>query len=242
MKEYFDVLDENGLTILNECLGNYDSIDVMVTRISYIEYPLNVKKECSYNFLQAECNRIGKNEILNFLNQYKDFMYAPWAFVVKREYVFKQQLFFKEGILHEDEEWIPRVLLNTNRIGFCNYSTYCYRVDRPGSVVTVLNIKRMMDKLVVVDYLAEDFPAEYYTGEILLQVMCRRQKIVFGVLCDLMLYKDYDGYEKLEENIKGKLSLLKMSNYIPHVLAYYSAKIIGVKNTSRLLRVIKKYM
>lgn len=54
--------------------------------------------------------------------------------IYKREYIIANNLFFYEGITHEDELWIPRMVLNAQRICHVDDYYYFYRY-REGSVM-----------------------------------------------------------------------------------------------------------
>ncbi|MCR8660660.1 glycosyltransferase [Paenibacillus endoradicis] len=62
--------------------------------------------------------------------------YQPcvWLNVYRASLINDNQLFFKEGILHEDEEWTPRVFLKTSRVQYSNHVFYYY-VQRQGSIM-----------------------------------------------------------------------------------------------------------
>ncbi len=61
------------------------------------------------------------------------------------------KLSFKEGILHEDEEFTTRLLTKVDKVGYTN-SQFYYYVMRPGSIIhTVFTPKRMMGITVVED-------------------------------------------------------------------------------------------
>lgn len=62
-------------------------------------------------------------------------IYAPvWLNIYRRDYLIKNNLFFKEGILHEDEHFTPRAILRTSKIGIYSKEFYAYR-QRQGSIM-----------------------------------------------------------------------------------------------------------
>jgi len=62
--------------------------------------------------------------------------YAPACLnLCKRSFLFQNELFFKEGILHEDMEYQPRLFLKAKRVGYVSGHFYNY-VIRPGSIMT----------------------------------------------------------------------------------------------------------
>lgn len=46
----------------------------------------------------------------------------------RRDFLVNNHLFFKKGILHEDEQWTPRVFLKTRRVKYVKLVFYYYIV------------------------------------------------------------------------------------------------------------------
>lgn len=62
----------------------------------------------------------------------------------KRDYLIQNNLFFIEGILHEDNEFITRLFLYTNNVKYLHFEFYKY-VIREGSITMNVNAKRYLD-------------------------------------------------------------------------------------------------
>lgn len=61
--------------------------------------------------------------------------YAPvWLNLYKRNFLMENNLWFKEGIYHEDEEFTPRALLKAKNISIYDKEFYVYR-QRQGSIM-----------------------------------------------------------------------------------------------------------
>jgi len=56
----------------------------------------------------------------------KNYTAAVWTRMYESSLLIQNNLLFKKGILHEDEEWTPRVLAQAKRVGFYNYAFYNY--------------------------------------------------------------------------------------------------------------------
>ncbi len=66
-------------------------------------------------------------------------VYAPvWLNLYNREFLIKNDLYFKEGIYHEDEDFTPRVLLAAKNISIYKKAFYAYR-QREGSIMSKEN-------------------------------------------------------------------------------------------------------
>lgn len=72
---------------------------------------------------------------------------APFA-IYKRKFLLEKNLFFYEGIYHEDSEFMPRVYYYANIVSFLN--TICYNVfQNPTSITRTINPKKAFDIITV---------------------------------------------------------------------------------------------
>ena len=82
----------------------------------------------------------GKSFLLSELLQESPNMMAP-LYLYRRRFLVANGFRFKAGILHEDEEWTPRVLIAADSVLACEAEAYGYRV-RPGSITQRSNRER----------------------------------------------------------------------------------------------------
>ena len=61
--------------------------------------------------------------------------------VYRREYLLKNQLLFKKGIYHEDEEWYPRVFLSADSVACVKTGYYVYCI-RENSIMQQKNLTK----------------------------------------------------------------------------------------------------
>ena len=74
----------------------------------------------------------------------------------KTEFLRKNNLFFTEGILHEDSEFTPKVLLKAEKIGYLGYPFYFYR-QRSGSIMSKVTDKSNISLEKICYSLFEDY-------------------------------------------------------------------------------------
>ena len=60
---------------------------------------------------------------------------TAWNKLVRRDFLLQHQLFFREGMMHEDELWNFMLAQELSCIAICRHDTYCYRI-RPQSIIT----------------------------------------------------------------------------------------------------------
>jgi len=77
----------------------------------------------------------GMEFIKYYYTTYKSFPGAPvWLYIYKRGFLLKKGLFFKEGILSEDEHYTYKTLMLAPRVGFMNEYVVYYRLNREGAI------------------------------------------------------------------------------------------------------------
>jgi glycosyltransferase involved in cell wall biosynthesis len=80
---------------------------------------------------------------------------AGWLFTVRRDFLLQHDLFFKTGILHEDEHWFPRVVSAADKIAINHSPYYGYRQGRSGSIMSNINQKNITDVIFIVNEFIE---------------------------------------------------------------------------------------
>lgn len=91
---------------------------------------------------------LGKDFLVQNVKKHAMPMCAPYA-LYKRDLLKKQELYFKEGILHEDELWTPQVYLKAERVVWIDYNFY-YHCIREGSITKSKNQKKNANDLILV--------------------------------------------------------------------------------------------
>lgn len=82
-----------------------------------------------------------KKEMFIYLNTIGGEAASACTKLIRRSLL--DSLCFKEGILHEDEEFTPRLLIKANKIAYVDFKPYIY-IQRPGSIITSrFNSKRL---------------------------------------------------------------------------------------------------
>lgn len=71
----------------------------------------------------------------------KQYLATVWLNIYKRKNIIENKILFEKGILHEDEDWLPRVLINCNRVKYIEYKSYMY-IERPNSITTKKNKRK----------------------------------------------------------------------------------------------------
>ena len=75
----------------------------------------------------------GKQLFETELSYKRTFPATVWMGVYSRDYLIKNDLFFETGVMHEDELWVPQVVLSAQKIRCIPVTVYRYRI-REGSL------------------------------------------------------------------------------------------------------------
>ena len=70
-----------------------------------------------------------------------------WNKIYKKDFLINNNIFFEEGMIHEDDLFNIRILFSTNKIYHIQKSFYYYRVNRFGSIMTNINLEKRLKAL-----------------------------------------------------------------------------------------------
>ena len=200
-----DYIEDNTLNIFNTIIEKYEP-DVIYAGY-YKEYE-NGDMVPSYGFLsQPNLLYASKDFMISELN--KRNLYASAAFgIYKREMLQSHDLFFKVGILHEDEHWTPRVLINANTVYLSDFHFYHY-LKREGSITTQTDRTKNGLDLLQTCLELERYSRENISNPQLLKLFHNQiAKLYMKAVCIGKLYrKDYcntvDRFFPIKHAVKG---------------------------------------
>lgn len=90
--------------------------------------------------------------------------------IMSKDFLINNNLFFKEGLLGEDNEWMIRVLRCLKRVEIINLPIYVYRRARPNSISNSIKKKNIADLLEIVansmEYYKKNVDAENKNNEL----------------------------------------------------------------------------
>lgn len=125
-----DYLAKDALSYLKSTIEKFHNIDIIAitTNIIINDSSNIIKHHSTFNQVIS-----GKEYLKNELS--KKMFFTAWSSVYKREFLLQNNLRFKKGILHEDEEFTPRAFLLANSVVNTDYPFYEY-VIRDNSITT----------------------------------------------------------------------------------------------------------
>lgn len=222
-----DFLTEGILKCLEPVLSDVDF--VLGKKDLYIENSSHyVKSELDYTQLQGNFNSC---EIFQMLSKNNKFWFTVSMLVIKREFLLQNNLYFIEGIYHEDEMWVPLVFCKSNSFKIIDKSIYFYRIGRSGSITNTLNIKREFDRILIADEYDELIRVQETTKEWKKIFKFRRATVMWIVIKDFKLYENFRTKKELYEQIRTRMNYLKYGRYI---LGFIGCNMLGITNMCNL--------
>ncbi len=196
---------------LDICIGGYTDFftDNMVPRLrntNLLDVPVTDGQDILYN-------QINNN----------DYRMEVWTNLYKHDFLKTNKLEFVEGILHEDEEFTPRVLLMAKRVKIISTNDYIYRHREDSIMNSKPSIKHINSIFFIIENLIHDFN---------LECDIKKKKIYSWLIKHLTeCYID----KILLSNIDNKVELLheiKKKN-IRNIICYYQK--MNLKNSIKYL-------
>lgn len=75
---------------------------------------------------------------------------SPCTKILKKAFLYQNSLFFREGIVSEDNEWMLRILRVIKKVEVIDAPLFICRLNREGSVTNNIKIKHIIDLLKIV--------------------------------------------------------------------------------------------
>jgi glycosyltransferase involved in cell wall biosynthesis len=134
------------------CEQLQEGMDILVGDAVQIQGDEEV--EMSHVEIPSDSVLTGKEFMKIQLKADKMYMTA-WLHLHRRDFLIENELFFKKGILHEDQQWTPRVFLKARKVKYVKFPFYYY-VVRKDSIMRKKNQRKNGIDLVKTCYELEE--------------------------------------------------------------------------------------
>jgi len=156
--DYILFVDSDDYISSNACEVLYfhaikDDLDIVVGDAKRIEK----HEERLMSHANISLNKIMKGtDFLKEQLKYHGMHMAAWLNLYKKDFLIENELFFKKGILHEDEQWTPRVFLKANNVKYIRFAFYYYIIrensitrnkDRTKNGIDLINTCYELEKI-----------------------------------------------------------------------------------------------
>ena len=123
------------------------------SELIYETSDLLAKKDGSYfahvGLPKVEKTYTGKEVMEILIRDGKGFIATVWLGAYRRDFLLSNDLTFENGLIYEDELWVPKVLIAAQTVRYIPEKLYLYRV-RPGSITNpekrdlLVNVEALM--------------------------------------------------------------------------------------------------
>ena len=139
-----DYINKDSLSNLSKIM-NQNSPDIIAIK-SRVVYEDGSFEERSANIATGE---YGRNDYFRLLNENNCYVACAPYFVYNKKFLEINKFKFYHGILHEDELWMPQILLKAEKIYYSGILVY-YHCLRKGSITQSNNFERRGKSLIIV--------------------------------------------------------------------------------------------
>ena len=131
-----DELTTDALEVMYRLVEIHSGVDLV--QGGFFEKKEDAGKPTPYNFPKyTEDAKLIKNTLLTFDGD----LIKAQSRLVRRDFFIENDLWFKEGIIHEDNYWTFFLAKSVKTMCFCNKRTYYHRMN-PDSITHAINVKK----------------------------------------------------------------------------------------------------
>jgi glycosyltransferase involved in cell wall biosynthesis len=239
--EYVVFLDSDDLFFSNEALKNlYERTEKLKNDVIY-NSNINLFNETD----SLQCDYIDKRVLICepqkfYRESEKDdrTLSTAWLFVVKRDFIYRHDLFFREGILLEDMHWSPRVIAFADTIAINHSPFYAYRQQRTGSLTALKTPKLLYDGLLVLRDMIDWITTKYRNERCKIILEWRAAQFwyaLFSMSASLSVKWRAECIQVLDELRSTRFLLLK-GKEIKYKIFYLLVSLIGTRRLNLILK------
>jgi len=146
----------------------------------------------------------------------ENFIPASPYYVIKKQLLLDNNVYFKHGVLHEDMEFMPRMIFVANT--FCIYKKPLYHQSvRSGSITHSYNPKRAVDVLSNAETIFDFYKKHEQDPQSSMLLVSGGKCIVYGVILSMDMPKEEQAaYIKMISNNDKAMCVLKKSPALRH--------------------------
>ncbi|NLL56397.1 MAG: glycosyltransferase [Clostridiales bacterium] len=230
-----DSVDGNLSSILHS-LSSKPIVDILIANYKRI-FLDHFKIEGNNSLLKDNYLYEASDNIKTILLEHTNGLCPVWKNIVSRAFIIENNLFFKEGYIHEDLDWTLRVIMRLESFIYTNNWWYNYVSERPCSIMNTMGLKSI-NHICDISYdivASQDFIKQSKSLQ-------KSIKLALG----LSIYSTFRYYNKLDSNkqkealekYKKVAMLLKYSKKIGHRAFYILSRITGIKMALKLLQAL----
>jgi glycosyltransferase involved in cell wall biosynthesis len=139
---------------INTICEEIDDNDILLFNAQVIDENNTLTHQ--YPILNPNKYNLGMDFYIDYLRNPKFVFICAWSKVYRRDFLLQNNLFFEEGILHEDNLFTPIACYYAQNVKVIDNYLYNYRI-RENSITQNYNIKRLYDRIFIANKLGQFF-------------------------------------------------------------------------------------
>lgn len=136
--------------IIRESISTERKPDVVFLELKNV-FPDGTEKFGGEKYDKRMINNQPKEKVLRHLSQIGKFPGSSCNKMVRRGLITDHSIFFPEGLLAEDIDWILQLLEAAESFSYCDVDYYAYRKKREGSITNTAGIKTVKSLLEILE-------------------------------------------------------------------------------------------
>ena len=170
-------------------------------------------------------------ELLKLLSIYNLKMMV-WLSLYKRDFLDSNHLRFEEGIILEDVEFMPRVLLLARRVRAIKRKNYFYRVREDSILGNIQNSKKHLDA--IGQFLKKDLLIKNVNNQESINYLCRALLYsYFSYAREVSITPDFELLNQATKSLSIR-GVIPLKSYIKLKIQIFLIKRIGIKQYNSL--------
>ncbi len=232
-----DVLCDDALQAINNTIKIQDNPDIIIT--NYIKFDNCTRKIITESRIPKKV--FTNNSTMTVAQQFAEcYIYGNFSImaplsIVKRKYLLDKELYFEEGILHEDELWTPQIFLNASAIAYCSNICYAYRVNREGSIMSLWTEKNLKDRILIITQMKR--LALESSKQVSKMYLSRAACILNGIMT--AEFEMDNSEEKIADEVQKHLEVFSKSIQKKYLVLYILIRIFGLKRIIKIEKCFK---
>lgn len=230
-----DIIEKDTLKFFNDTL-QINQVDVMITKIKKVNYHEQSTKFMDTNLPVKKLNKANKSEVLNYMFTKSKGLWPAVRYIVKKDFIYSNNLSFLEGYYHEDIDWTTKLLIKAESFVFLDYYWYNHRLERTGSITNNISSKRTLD-VINIAYINLTYLDSHRIDGVHKKIVMAR--LVLSLFILIKMVPQYSMVDRLEiiNELNKKRELFKFTIKFKHRIFLLLTKLIGFNNTFKLLKI-----
>lgn len=159
--------------------------------------------------------------------------------ILKRSFLLRENLFFQEGLLSEDNQWMMRLLRRLKSVQIIDEPLYIYRAGRQDSITHTIKKKNITDLLEIINESIEYYQSNICSEKLKTLELCYASYLWFSALGLSTMLAKIDR-EELRPLFKNTSDVCNYSNSKKTRLCNNLLKILGFDFTMFILGIYIK--